>query len=138
MLRTPKKRRTPEQRHNAWLAWRVRGASIFNDVCTKHIGLVPPPSKRKCCRECPGCGSQIKTDFYQTHLEKCVAYLELEALMESASPEDVIVTSTDSETVQQRAGNCYYCGKLVRSNTEEWHWRNGCEASPFNSATRSR
>lgn len=135
-MQRKKKRRTPDEHYAAWIAWRKRTALAANpDRCVEHIGEKFPLMKsrpRKCCVQCTGCNALIKKDKIEEHQQSCVAYQRFEVFMENIRPGDEYLERNRAGSV--RGVPCGYCGRLVRDRTEEWHWRNGCENSPFNRA----
>lgn len=127
-----RKRRSPEERHRAWIAWRKRGVESYSDVCSCRIGVHPfaRDAETKCCEQCAGCNQRIKKDRIKAHRLTCVAYNEFETLVLTLKPGDEIVTPSQGDWVSERemrAQRCCHCGRLVLQRLEEWHWRNNCE-----------
>ena len=75
-----KKRRSPRERHEAWLAWRKKTVEEnFPDVCTCYIGK-PFAKQGSCknCQMCPGCEQHIKNEHWAAHEQSCRALSDLQ------------------------------------------------------------
>jgi len=80
----PKRRQTPHEIHERWLAWRRKMIEeTLPEVCACYLGKTFVRSGGSCkdCTVCPGCEQHIKNIFWLVHDQSCQALKDLREIL---------------------------------------------------------